>query len=256
MHLVLLTDLDIENIHNASLRVLAENCPENFVNRYDLVSAEAARLEGRELEAERLYEDAIRSARENGFVQNEGVANELAARFYRARGFETIADAYLRHARACYVRWGADGKVRQLDAQYPRLQQEERTAAARDIGARAGGMDAITVVKASQAISGEILLSNLLDILMRILIENAGAQKGVCFWCATRSSRLRSGQGGGRSKCCGGPVPLASVPESVVNYVRRTRETVILDDASEDNMFSRTNTSMQTSRYRFYVCRF
>ena len=79
------------------------------------MGAEIARIEGRELDAEHLYEQAIRSAHANGFVHNEALANELAARFYAARGFEKIAHAYLRDARYCYLRWGADGKVRQLD---------------------------------------------------------------------------------------------------------------------------------------------
>ncbi len=74
------------------------------------------------------YEEAIRSAREHGFVQNEGLTHELAARFYAARGFETIAYAYLRNARHCYLRWGALGKVRQLDQRYPRLQGETSLA--------------------------------------------------------------------------------------------------------------------------------
>src|SRR5262249_46506843 len=73
--------------HCKQLREWAENCPENFGGRAALVAAETARLEGRELEAERLYEEAIRLAREHGFVQNEGIANERAARFYGARGF-------------------------------------------------------------------------------------------------------------------------------------------------------------------------
>src|ERR1700752_2423493 len=102
-----------------------ENCPENCENRAALVGAEIARMEGRELDAERLYEQAIRSARANGFVHNEAVAYEAAARFYAARGFDKIAHAYLREARYGYLRWGADGKVRQLDALYPRLREEE-----------------------------------------------------------------------------------------------------------------------------------
>ena len=89
------------------------------------MSAEIARLEGRDADAMRLYEQAIRSAREHGFVQNEGVAHEVAAGFYAARGFETIASAYLRNARYCYLRWGADGKVRQLDQLYPHLAAAE-----------------------------------------------------------------------------------------------------------------------------------
>ena len=111
--------------HHRQLEVWAENCPENFENRAALVGAEIARIEGRELDAERLYEQAIRSAHANGFVHNEALANELAARFYAARGFEKIAHAYLRDARYCYLRWGADGKVRQLDELYPHLREEE-----------------------------------------------------------------------------------------------------------------------------------
>ena len=94
--------------HHRQLEVWAENCPENFENRAALVGAEIARIEGRELDAMRLYEQAIRSAHANGFVHNEALANELAARFYAARGFEKIAHAYLRDARYCYLRWGAD----------------------------------------------------------------------------------------------------------------------------------------------------
>ena len=96
--------------HHRQIAVWAENCPATFANRAALVGAEIARLEGRELDAMRLYEEAIRSAREHGFVQNEGLANELAARFYAARGFETIAHAYLRNARHCYLRWGAEAR--------------------------------------------------------------------------------------------------------------------------------------------------
>ena len=95
--------------HYRQLEIWAENCPENFENRAALVGAEIARIEGRELDAERLYEHAIRSARANGFVHNEALANELAARFYLARGFEKIAHAYLQDARYGYLRWGADG---------------------------------------------------------------------------------------------------------------------------------------------------
>src|SRR6201999_2613265 len=111
--------------HHRRLALWAENCPENFSNRAALVGAEIARLERRELEAERLYEQAIRSAREQGFLQNEGLAYELAARFYAARGFEAFADLYLRKARECYQRWGADGKVRQPLELHPRLRENE-----------------------------------------------------------------------------------------------------------------------------------
>ena len=111
--------------HHRQLQEWAENCPENFANRAALVAAEFARLEGRELDAERLYEQAIGSARANGFIHNEALAYELAARSYASHGFKQIADLYLRSARYGYLRWGAVGKVQQLDETYPDLRQED-----------------------------------------------------------------------------------------------------------------------------------
>src|SRR6516165_6407340 len=105
------------------LDIWVQDCPETFESRAALVAAEVARIEGRELDAERLYEQAIRAARDNGLVQNEALANELAGHFYAARGLETNALAHLRNARQGYLRWGADGKVRQLDQLHPRLRQ-------------------------------------------------------------------------------------------------------------------------------------
>lgn len=115
--------------HHRQLQAWAESCPENFENRAALVSAEIARLEGRELDAERLYEQAIRSARDNGFVHHEALAYELASRFYAARGFEQFARVYLRHARDGYARWGAYGKVRQLEDMHRNSRKKKDTGA-------------------------------------------------------------------------------------------------------------------------------
>lgn len=109
--------------YNRKLGFWASTCPENFRAKHALVSAEIARIAGDELEAERRYQEAIRSARENGFAHWEGIACELAAKFHLARGFETIATAYLREALHCYARWGADAKVRQLEQLHPGLRE-------------------------------------------------------------------------------------------------------------------------------------
>ena len=115
-----------------------------------------------------LYEQAIRSARANGFVHNEALAYELAARFYAARGFEKIAHVYLRNARYGYLRWGADGKVRQLDELYPHLRRTRSLhAPSSTIGTPVEQLDLATVIKVSQAVSGEIVLEKLIDTLMR-----------------------------------------------------------------------------------------
>ena len=144
------------------------------------MSAEIAHLEGRETDAMRLYEQAVQSAHDNGFVQNEALANELAANFYAALGFETISRAYLQNARSCYVRWGADGKVRQMDEANPRLRHklvQSRPAAM--IGAAVEQLDVGAVITAAQAVSGEIVLDRLIETLMTLALKNAGAQRGL-----------------------------------------------------------------------------
>jgi len=188
-----LQHFDVIAAHHKQLEVWAANCPDNFENRAALVSAEIARLEGRDREAMDLYEQAIRSARANGFVHNEALANELAARFYAARGFEKIARAYLQDARYGYLRWGADGKVRQLDEIYPYLREQEPTPAPTStIGAPVEQLDLATVIKVSQAVSGEIVLEMLIDTLMRTAIEQAGAERGLLILFAQGRGADRS----------------------------------------------------------------
>jgi hypothetical protein len=150
--------------HREQLREWTENYPATIADKHLLVLAEIARLEGRAFDAMQLYEQAIQSARENGFVQNEALAHEVAAWFHLARGFETFAHAYLRNARYCYERWGALGKVKQLDELYPHLREERVPASiSSTIGTPVRHLDVETVVKASQALSSEIVLDNLIE---------------------------------------------------------------------------------------------
>jgi PAS domain S-box-containing protein len=230
-------------VHHKQLQVWAANCPENFENRAALVGAEIARLEGRELDAERLYEQAIGSARANGFMHNEALANELAAHFYATRGFEKIARVYLQDARYGYLRWGADGKVRQLDELYPYLREEKPApASTRTIGAPIEHLDLATVIKVSQAVSGEIVLEMLIDTLMRTAIEQAGAERGLLILQRGAEPGIEA-----EATTSGDTVVVqlrdqlvtASVlPESVLHYVLRTRESVILDDAAAPSLFA------------------
>src|SRR5246127_3727363 len=134
-----------------------------------------------------------RSACENGFVQNEGIANELAARFYLKRGFDKIAHVYLRDARSCYLRWGALGKVKQLDQCYPRQEGPSSQEASTAIGRPLDQLDLVTVVKASQAVSGEILLGKLIETLMVIAVEHAGAERGLLFLPHEHEHRIAAG---------------------------------------------------------------
>jgi predicted ATPase/signal transduction histidine kinase/CheY-like chemotaxis protein len=229
--------------HHQQLEIWARHCPENFATRTALVSAEIARIEGRLLEAEHLYEESIRLAREHGFIQIEGIAGELAARFYAARRLQTITQAYLRDARHCYLLWGADGKVRQLDEAYPYLREELAPAPPTStIGASLEQMDLATVIKLSQAVSGEIVLERLIDTLLRTTLEHAGAQRGLLFVQQAGVQQLAAEAiTSGETLSVSfrqASVTAAEVPDSVLHYVIRTRESVILDDASAQSAFS------------------
>jgi len=228
--------------HRDQLREWADNYPPTFGDKYALVSAEIARLEGRELEAERLYEEAIQSACENGFVQNEGLAYEVAARFYKARDFETIADTYLRNARHCYLHWGADGKVKQLDRLYPQLTAPAEYRPTAISVSTVQQFDVASVVKASQAVSSEIVFSKLIERLMTIALENAGADLGLLILPAEDGYLIQAAgrTTGDRVEVTLREKPITGIicPESLIRYVIRTRESVILDDVSRPNPFS------------------
>jgi PAS domain S-box-containing protein len=238
------------------LREWADNYAPTFADKHALVSAEIARLEGRELDAMRLYEEAIMLAREHGFVQNEGLAHEVAARFYAARGFETIANAYLRNARYCYLRWGADGKVRQLDRLYPHLRDEPVPLTA-TTATRVEEVDVVTVVKASQAVSGEIVLGKLIETLMRIAVEHAGAERGVLILLRDDEPLIEAEAATGRGAVevtqRQAAVTPSALPESVLHYVIRTRESVLLDDAAAPTVFS-ADAYVQQRRPRSVLC--
>jgi PAS domain S-box-containing protein len=232
-------------------------CPENFANRAALVGAEVARIEGRALDAERLYERAINSARAADLVHNQALANELAGQFYMGLGLETAGYAHLRNARNCYDRWGAHGKVRQLDERYPRLRERRTLAAPATIGPPVGQLDVETVVKASQAISSEMVLPRLIEKLMRIAVEHAGAERGLLILVRDGEPRIEAeaatGSGMIEVAVRHAAVTPSDLPRSMLHYVIRTQESVLLDDASVDNVYS-TDEYVRLKRSRSVLC--
>jgi PAS domain S-box-containing protein len=244
--------------HREQLREWAENYPPTFADKHLLVLAEIARIEGRDSDAMRMYEQAIQSARENGFIQNEGLAHEIAARFYAARGVESISQAYLRNARSCYNQWGALGKVKQLDEFYPQLSEDRRPASSiATIGTPVGQFDAAAVVKSSQALSSEIVLSKLIEKLMRIAVEYAGAERGLLVLLRGDESRIEAvattGHGEIEVTVRQTVISPLDLPKSVLQYVIRTRERVVLDDASVGNLYSEDE-YLRENRRRSILC--
>ncbi len=240
------------------LELWAKNCSETFANRAALVGAELARLKGRDADAMRLYEVAIQSAREHGFVQNEGLAHELAARFYAARGAETMAQACLRNARFCYLRWGAEGKVRQLEQSHPWLREAPAPLLPTiTVGAALEQLELAAVVRAAQAVSGEIVFERLMKTLMTIALEHAGAERGLLVLLRGDTLQIEA-----EAKTAGMAIEVmlrqvrateAALPEAVLHTVIRTQHSVILDDALAQTPFA-ADTYIQRTHVRSVLC--
>jgi len=248
---------EILTAHREQLREWDEINPATFGDKHALVLAEIARLEKRDAEAPCLYEQAIFLARENGFVQNEGLAHELAAHYYLARGLETAGYAHLRNARNCYDRWGAHGKVEQLDKCYLRLRDERTPATSATIGQPAVQLDVETVVKASQALSSEMVLPKLIERVMRIALEHAGAERGLLILVQDGEPRIEAEASTGPGKIDVAVRPReirpSDLPQSALHYTVRTQERVLLDDASADEVYS-NDEYVRLKRSRSVLC--
>ncbi|NET56254.1 MAG: AAA family ATPase, partial [Symploca sp. SIO2E6] len=235
----------------------AAHAPMNYQHKLELLKAEYYRLRGEKMKAMEFYDRAIATAQEYGYIQDEALANELATQFYLEWGKPKIAKAYLSDAHYCYTYWGATAKIKDLEAKYPQLltlslansHNKTRTT---NIGSKGGTqlgevLDFATLMKASQAIGSEILLDKLLASLMQILIQNAGAQVG--FLILPSQARLGNEEGQLLIEASGvvdseqvtvfQSIPIDNqLPASMINYVARTKKTVVLDDATSEGNFT------------------
>ncbi|MEP6490689.1 ATP-binding sensor histidine kinase [Microcoleus vaginatus] len=225
--------------------------PVNYEHKYYLVEAEKAKILGHILSAMEYYDLAIQGAKEQGYIHEEALANERASEFYRSLGREKIAQIYLVDSYYCYVRWGAIAKVKDLELRYPQLQSLTSnetssreltvTTSSSSIATKADVLDLATIIKASQALAGEIVLDKFLDKLLKVVMENAGAQTsclvletdGILTLKATgtveqeqitswSSTSIENSQ---------------SLPVSLINYVARTKENVVLNNAAKEGIF-------------------
>jgi PAS domain S-box-containing protein len=229
----------------------AEHAPINYLHQFYLVEAEKARVSGQILEAEEFYERAIAGAAENEYIQEEALAYELAAKHYLARGREKIAQTYMKEAHYCYDRWGATAKVKDLESRYPQFFPQSSRATSASIPVTAEtisnsfhtAFDLAAVMKASQAISREIELKQLLRSVMQTLIENAGAQTGYLIlensgeWSIEAACELNTDENACATQVLQS-IPIADqLPESIIQYVIRTLKPVTLNDATREGAF-------------------
>ncbi|MCP4132904.1 MAG: AAA family ATPase [bacterium] len=234
--------------NQAKMKEWSEYCPENNLHRFHLVAAEQARIFGENSLAEESYDTAISLSNKYKYVNDEAIANELAAKFYLSRGKERIARIYIVEAYNCYSRWGAIAKIQQIEKLYSKF----LSTPGNELSGLSGGMhhysgssellDLSTAMKASQAISGEIDLGKLLARMMEIVMENAGADKGFMI-LEDMGKLLVEAEGSVESEEI---ILLKSIPvddheglsPSIVNYVARTKETLILNNASLEGDFT------------------
>ncbi|HEY9851990.1 MAG TPA: AAA family ATPase [Leptolyngbyaceae cyanobacterium] len=236
------------------LKKWAFHAPDNYQHKYELVEAEKARVLGEEIRAIEYYQRAIEGAKKQGYIQEEALANELAAEFHFSQGREKVGQTYLTDAYYGYVRWGAKAKVKDLEERYPQffsqiLKREptdidinRTTTSTSTTGGSASALDLVTVTKASQAISSEIVLDKLLSKLMQITIENVGASKGYLLLSKSGKLVLVAEGAVEKSKVRVLPsVPVESRPDlplSIINYVERSQQTIVLNNSTVEGLFT------------------
>ncbi|MBE9164247.1 MULTISPECIES: ATP-binding sensor histidine kinase [Microcoleaceae] len=246
--------LAIVELNQEKMKGWAYHAPANYQHKYELVEAEIARVKGQNWEAMEYYDLAIAGAKKQGYVQEEAIAYELAAEFYLAARREEIGQTYMASAYYGYARWGAKTKVADLESRYPPLLSlisaaknasfEGTTSPATTATNSTTGnsfLDLATVMKASQVLASEVVLSKLLEKLLKILMENAGAQSGSLILAKDGNLLIEASGSVERDLITvQQSLPIAfsqDLPLSLINYVVRTKRDVVLDDAGRDELF-------------------
>jgi len=249
----------------------ARHCPSSHLHKWHLVEAELARLRGDVTTAMQSYDQAVDLARKSGFMQEEALANELAARFYLSLGKVRIARTFMTDALYTYDKWGSGAKVAHIETAHPDLVMRVAIAApdfsesasshssthSASTSTGRSGLDLIAVLKASQVISGEIRLASLLERMMAIVVENAGAQRGLLFLESDGKLYVEAES----APDSPGVEVLQHLPmreldnaaQAVLNYVMRLQEPVVLADAANESSFSK-DSYITSSRPRSILC--
>jgi predicted ATPase/signal transduction histidine kinase/tRNA A-37 threonylcarbamoyl transferase component Bud32 len=241
------TILEQVNANQQKLQQWAEHAPENHRHKYELVAAEHHRCLGQLNEAGAAYDRAIALASERDYPQEAALANELAAQFYFSQGRDKFAQVYLQEAYYGYFRWGATAKVQQLERQYPQLSSASTSAASHSLNATvtstahiSQSLDLASVLQASQAIASEIVLDKLLMTLVQILVRNAGAQVGHLMLNGEDQLLIEASADteSERYSVLQSRPPEGQVPQTLINYVLRTQESVVLHHSSQSGEFT------------------
>jgi PAS domain S-box-containing protein len=251
------------------MKLWAEHAPMNYRHKFYLVEAERCRVLGKDGEAREFYDKAITKAQENEYLNEEALAHELAGQFYLVKGRPKIAQVYLHDAHYAYQQWGALAKVKDLEERYPQFLSPKTasvmkadatisTTQTASTSTKSGGqwLDLNSIMKAAQTLSGEIVLGNLLKKLMHIVIENAGAEKGFLLlpqqeqWFIEAQGQVDSDEVNVLQSIAVEHQPIAA---TIIQYVERTLDNVVLHDASQEGQFTH-DPYIKTQRSKSILC--
>jgi len=251
-------ELEKVALNQKKMQNWATHAPMNHLHKFHLVAAEQHRVLGQNWEAIELYDSAIAGAKENEYIQEEALANELAAKFYLDRRKEKIATTYMQEAYYCYARWGAKAKNDDLEKRYPHLLAtilkrpkltltsnatltslmkgtiSQTTMGAGEI------LDLATLMKASRTLSKDISLEGAIANLMQVVRENAGAET-VALMLFTEQELMLAALARGQDVTIIDSIPLLetqAVPLSIINQVKRSQKSLVLDNASNNNAYA------------------
>ena len=256
------------------LKQLSELNPDNFLHKYKLIEAELAQIEGDYLQAMDLYEEAIEAGKSQGFLLDNAIAAQLTAMFYERIKKATVAKVYWQQAHQFYNIWGASKKVIQLEKTYPYLLKGSfdyqsgatlKTMVHSTVSGKSGSigekLDFDTILKASQTLSEEVVLGALLEKMMKILIENSGAQRGFLLLYRNQQLYLDAEVDVSNEKITTlQTIPLKAInqerltlSDEIVNFVARTKQTLVLNNASQEGQFTHT-TYITTQHTKSLLC--
>ena len=237
--------------HLKKLQHWAKHCPINQQHRVLLIQAETARVQKRYHSAMELFEQAIVSANQSEVPMDRALAYELAARMYRNWHKPVIAETYLRNALKLYRQWGASAKVDHLIQQHQLQEPENRPLTAQQTPLREQNsnnnqiLDILSVMRASHAIADEIVLERLLGRLMTLALENAGGQRAILALRRDDELFIEAEADFHNDPRFFSSLPIEGesqkLPVNIVHYVHRTKETVVLSNALEHEMFMHDN---------------
>lgn len=259
----------------ARFEIWSSHCESNFLHKKYILQAEKSRVFKQFHEAMDFYEKSIQSSKQYGHLNNESLANELFAKFWIGEGKTQIASLYMTEAYKVYMKWGAVGKLKQLDEKYSAYISKKRSIKqdssdatiytktnlqnfTHSSGSYSNELDLNSILKASQAIATEIEYNKLLKTLIKILIENAGAERVVLITQNEKDELWVEAEGTIDTKIVySNPILLSdasdTLSESIVQYTIRSKSNLVLDNASIDLKFS-SDTYVQTNKIRSVLC--